>query len=98
MKNDRRGGEGRGAYKLSSPEKKGGPIREGNLIEDLRYVVFVKRILYFSMGIPLSSVVIDAFSRVIERARIIAVKVFADTSSLSIRRFWGKRKREKGKG
>ena len=61
-------------------------------------MVFVKRILYFSMGIPLSSVVIDAFSHVIECARIIALKVFADTSSLSIRRFWGKRKREKGKG
>ena len=94
------GGEekGGGLINFLPLKKRGGPIREGNLIEDLRYVVFVKRILYFSMGIPLSSVVIGAFSHVIERARIIAVKVFADTSSLSIRRFWGKRKREKGKG
>ena len=57
------------------PLKKVGLIREGDFIEDLRYVVFVKRILYFSMGIPLSSVVIGAFSHVIERARIIALKV-----------------------
>ena len=57
------------------PLKKVGLIREGDFIEDLRYVVFVKRILYFSMAIPLSSVVIGAFSHVIERARIIALKV-----------------------
>ena len=36
------------------PLKKVGLIREGDFIEDLRYVVFVKRILYFSMGIPLT--------------------------------------------
>ena len=57
------------------PLKKVGLIREGDFIEDLRYVVFVKRILYFSMGIPLGSVVIGAFSHVIERTRIIALKV-----------------------
>ena len=69
MKNDRGEEKGGGLINfLPLKKKRGGLIREGNLIEDLRYVVFVKRILYFSMGIPLSSVVIGAFSHVIERA------------------------------